>query len=1022
MANIIHYAIEIDTQSGITNTGLNIRSGFICLVTDLPGYDGIAISPMGDNVCIAISPEYFLTLEESNAGGTLYGSSNGIFKTADTRMSKGQRFIYVGQEDFSDGALETAKGSAREKWDIYEIASDTVGGTTISYVGKNIWYEGLISKGGLSSCSRQVDLEGIGDYGTFQGLSFSINNATNTATDTAQWISWNNLGINFVGKPVRLYCIINNVFYQIFRGKIDTPSIDELNIRFSCSGEFNNIHKTLPREVDSTGATIPICIGDIEYAKIKIPNVPVEYRDVFSQGAGESEKREKVAYGAFGGNQTYLHVGDLNIAQDEFKDLYITVISGINLGCGAPDIGMAVKITRNSAPVNIFGNNYIVIFTDTGLGNLNDSFTYPAETPGTPQDRINKMPTYNSTNGTVIQKDSWLFKIFGIETTGKVSNSVITEFKESKLYNYSNGVYVDIAQYVLSSSISLSTISLSTPRIGLDGSLSYTKRIPISIDRCSFFDSYNMETLPEIPAGASENYSGFDRLIDFDKTTSISSTPLAGIVGDARQFSYRINVDFPESEIGSQDLYFGIDFKVTKSAGVDMVYNAPVIIGISPINHHGNALVPPEMLFSTDEDVPINKYYTLNRNYYYDNVSGCSVGGGLYEYCRGAWKISDNIFNRIKSGDVKKANILIDLGTYALWVGYLNGVDGRLPRIDLIQFGLFTENNFSLSNDSFYTRVSGEKIESVNANSVYKALRLMLETYDGIDPAMIDYGNLPTTRDGWLVGKQLTETKNTADYILELCQQSFVCAFQGRKSKISFSAWKERTTETGWTHDNTNIIKDSFTNYEPTIPERIFNSISANFSYDPGSSGYFSNHRLTGVDSATPPATLTDPDLIAYWNVCRAAYLKWGIVKQFDIDLSWFNDRNRWYNSTDTKDFGTGPSAKLFMQNAAFQLTRQKRKIEYDIPITASNVLIELCDPVNFRDPVYTNSTVYPTYQRGAVHLIGYNFDTDTIHVGVTLDPLDTIDEQFGDIIETGSAPDTITESGSNTNTISEGV
>jgi hypothetical protein len=197
----------------------------------------------------------------------------------------------------------------------------------------------------------------------------------------------------------------------------------------------------------------------------------------------------------------------------------------------------------------------------------------------------------------------------------------------------------------------------------------------------------------------------------------------------------------------------------------------------------------------------------------------------------------------------------------------------------------------------------------------------------------------------------------------------------------------------------------------------VFNTFTANYSYDPGGDKYFSVYQIKDVDGTTNPGGV----LSTFWDVCRAAYLVYKTIKEFRIDLSFFNDRSRWYNEgEDGVGLGVDGSAYHFMENAVFWLTRQKRNVEYNLPMTTDHITAELCAPVQFRDPIYTNSVVETDYLGGSIHTIEYDIKNDEIIIGAMLDPNDTIDEDFGDIIETGSQTDTITESGSRTNTYTE--
>jgi hypothetical protein len=113
---------------------------------------------------------------------------------------------------------------------------------------------------------------------------------------------------------------------------------------------------------------------------------------------------------------------------------------------------------------------------------------------------------------------------------------------------------------------------------------------------------------------------------------------------------------------------------------------------------------------------------------------------------------------------------------------------------------------------------------------------------------------------------------------------------------------------------------------------------------------------------------------------------------------------------------GVDGSAYHWLGKAVFWMARQKRKAGYNIPLDTTTVNTELCDPVTFNDPVFSNGEALA----GSISSIEYDIQTDSIRVESLLQPNDTIDDDYGDIVETGSAADTITETGSASDTITE--
>lgn len=149
----------------------------------------------------------------------------------------------------------------------------------------------------------------------------------------------------------------------------------------------------------------------------------------------------------------------------------------------------------------------------------------------------------------------------------------------------------------------------------------------------------------------------------------------------------------------------------------------------------------------------------------------------------------------------------------------------------------------------------------------------------------------------------------------------------------------------------------------------------------------------------------------SYWEICQNSYDEIRTLNRLEINSDWFIDNELFNPGTG----GSGNSAYYLMQLLTSWATRQKYVVTYTLPINASNLQLELLDPITFNDAVYTNSTDLT----GWITKIKLNPAQGTMDIDLILEPADI--ESIGLIIETGSAPDTITESGSQPDTITEG-
>lgn len=136
------------------------------------------------------------------------------------------------------------------------------------------WYEGIITKDSIRGLSRAVDISETGDYGVGSSLSFGIRN------DQLIWEFVYLNKIYFINRTVNVYVIIDNVFYQVWSGIVTKNPTEEDSYMFNCSDAYKTLHKMMPPIVvsntnfpgsseDAQGAVIPICVGDVTYAKLQ---------------------------------------------------------------------------------------------------------------------------------------------------------------------------------------------------------------------------------------------------------------------------------------------------------------------------------------------------------------------------------------------------------------------------------------------------------------------------------------------------------------------------------------------------------------------------------------------------------------------------------------------------------------------------------------------------------------------------------------------------------------------------------
>jgi len=1008
-----HYAVEVQTGGTYDDSAVGMTTGYMRFVTDRPDYDGTetgdSLIPTGEHSLIKINLSGAETIGVAFQSGQLYTASNGGFKSANTVLPIGSRFTVLDASDFTGGELATAKGSAPAEGDLFEVSENESGSEAVTYAGKNVWYEDFITKKGMSNPSRRVDLEGTGDYGTLSGFNFQIDNSYITGTGAPIWRTLNSNDVYLNAKIVRVYSVIGDSFYQIWTGVIDNNPMNETDLKFVCKSNFKQVHNNFPpnvfndvdypNSIDSVNdEAVPVCIGDVEYASIKNVSGDPAWITLVSQDFGDFDIAQATAYSvSASGTSITLATEGVSFSADELIGNQIFIGSGKDV----EDTDRGYLIIDNAA-------------TSGGT---------PATTQITVAEPIEDFSaaTYGY-SGSADEDDKWQFKIADISTTGVVSNQKIGSFKTDssgvvQLWSYSSEdrEYVDVKYATESVDVedsdynNTATVDAISTNISKDGNIAY--RIPIGVSVNSIVGTGNAPVIS----------NPITNVTDFDRTAVVEARRTA--LGGESSISLEIDFDisFGKNELDFDELYFGIDLEDATAPAIDSI----MVIQLRFYNQY-NAVTHSQSFITSGAHTNWGSFNFLPDDYY-RNAGSSNLGGEDSDFGGSIAGLGENrtnllidsaIYNGIKSGSLQKRVVMQVSLTY----GSSPGI-GDILGVDIKQIGIHGYKAIDITNTTLYTRVSGELLSDgvTESNTVYNAFRLMLEDYNGLGSHQIDYGNLAATRaSDWYVGRQIADKKNLAFYLKELAQNSFVAIFQDRVGKIHLNAWRSDSS-TAHTHDDTTVVRDSISDWKLTGIDRVFNNFLFLFSPNPAEDKYFSQYSIKDVDDDSAVSGM-DWLLQPLWYVSNACYKIYNIIKEFRMELPWFSDRNRWYNSDDTGKDGLGidSSHYRFCAQAVFWLTRQKRRVKYRLPLDSTNVSIELTDPVEFRDRVYTNSAIDSAYLQGNIEYIEYDLERDQIVVQSILEPNDTIGEDYGDIIETGSASDTITESGSQPDTITE--
>lgn len=149
---------------------------------------------------------------------------------------------------------------------------DIEGNDISNLSNENEYFEGLLTKDGLSGPSCSIDVETTTNLNLDSNFNFSIRNDTGFLN----YLNSNEIILN--NRKVKFWVIINNIFYSAGFGEISNISQSEDAINFSVEKSFNNIEKQIPNtynkiELDEESGefeevVMPIVLGDVDHSML----------------------------------------------------------------------------------------------------------------------------------------------------------------------------------------------------------------------------------------------------------------------------------------------------------------------------------------------------------------------------------------------------------------------------------------------------------------------------------------------------------------------------------------------------------------------------------------------------------------------------------------------------------------------------------------------------------------------------------------------------------------------------------
>jgi hypothetical protein len=760
------------------------------------------------------------------------------------------------------------------------------------------WKEGMLQKESITeNPSRDIDIVVSGTYATDATFSFKIRN------DQKFWNYCNVHNISFTGRRIVLWVVIDDVFYLGARGRVTNNPYTETDYSFDIEDDATLIHKIMPPLVatstnqvlapdSQTGQPIPSVFGDVPFSKI----LKLTQENTFFELQNNALNASIAAAGKYtilSSTPTdtlakiYLRTDLMTFVADDLKGKYLIVQSGENA-----NTTMIYKITKSDATsytdiVNFNGHYMTVVYIESLLLKNDNTIVSEAEfNSDDSNDRYSYFlqPSTTPTHGSV---KTWWFKISDFSLQTQVSTNLIT------LPTNSNGLislwtwdatlkqYVDISSLVSITSNGNSIILLANTATS-DGKAMKIEDIGLPIQE------FGVRTQPPHQNGVNTRLEFYQDaatialLTDRSRLTSFTFLSQFGGGADALA-DYLLYARFKLTPIipTYDRIFFLVDMSLrnlspqTSKHGhfmYSLVDEYGQILSISPgydtaisPKGYGTSLLLVDSTLRTFNFIPNDFYPPANiasnpfSMFGVDSGNGSDTWGNLCDFANMSAPQGIDDLKREDCGSIEcMIDIHADIGN---WAGLY---------ITLRQITLLGMRQVDTINGDIFAKVEGEKTGATATdpnhftNDVYHTFMHILEDYDGIPKALIDYGNLASTRSGptqstypWHVGRTITERKNSIEYLTELCAHAFVGMFTtrtGKRGLRAFQTFGSNPTPT-FLHNSGNIVRDSLTDFTKTDISQLFNSFFLQYNFDAGLQEFTRAFFVANLDmfSSFPP-------------------------------------------------------------------------------------------------------------------------------------------------------------------------
>ena len=721
-----------------------------------------------------------------------------------------------------------------------------IDGNTVTGNVPYAFYEGLVVKDGVTTNpGKSIDITMGGSYSNDCQFSFKIRNDI----DFKSFCS--SSSINLSNCITNFWVVIDDVFYQLARGRLTENQSTESELEFIVQDESTFIHKNIPPTLSvlpqntstssnvspiiQTGDPIPVIFGNVPYSKLLKNNNPNYVYPMNPTSAGALDYKPAAALAGSYNETTFT----------------LSLIANQNV-----DIGIATTINNGGAYLSVVGGQYggsnppfdrfyrIVSATFLSYPTyvqfdlVLDSPLFNKSGNDSSEDEIMKQSDFNNiSNGYALDPATrkshqpyitWWFIISFFEESSYVSNLPVS-VQNIYSYNSSNSTYNDISSLVKINA--LGTASLPSPSVELtsnvalnDGNVTKYDYIPTNIVG---FGMDTNETTVQGTGNPSEWYTDSTSISTVTNRNRTDHKPMTTVLTPGIQTFLAVDIIPPPSvpaynnpflNNSYKSLYLCIDF--------DLSANTSSVILFSP------RLVYYDLaggnIVAGAPGAPPYIAYAPDNAYYYINSSGLNVHANftpndlMLNYASGD---SSCLFStQATTGYLTYRHIIkiqdsnpsvftfMPVTRVRLYSILYNDTAGYPITINIKNIAIVGERELDTITGDIFSRTTGEKTGSTTGpvlagptypdgnnfvGDVYHAFMHMLEDYDGIPTKLINYDLLQQNRANgtypaqtWYVSRTLTEQKNSINYLNELCAQTFVGMFSGRSGKREFRVFQ----------------------------------------------------------------------------------------------------------------------------------------------------------------------------------------------------------------------------------------